>query len=99
MKTFTSTEKVPGGYYLNVRDWKLEAIDGASGTLPGGDAWRYVRVPVLGLLLVAPLLGLAFVVILPFFGFAVLVEGLWRRVQAAMAVRRIGEVRPTRVRR
>ena len=99
MKTFTGTERVAGGYYMNVRGWQLEAIDGASGTLPGGEDGRYVRVPVLGMLLVAPLFGLVFVVLLPFFGVAVLVEGLWRRTEAALAVRRTGGVRPTRARR
>ena len=68
MTTCTGRETVKGGYYLNVAEWKLEAVDGAAGTLSGGPGARYVRVPMLALLVVAPLLGLVLVVLLPFFG-------------------------------
>lgn len=99
MTTFNGTESVKGGYYLDVREWKLEAIDGASGALPGDEGDRYIRVPVLLLLIVAPLLGLGFVVLLPFFGVAVLGEQLWHKAVAAIGKRRIATVRPTMVRR
>ena len=99
MKRFTGTQAVKGGYYFNIRNWKLEAVDGTFGTLPGTDTDRYLRVPLVALLFVAPVLGLFFVVLLPFFGLAVLGEGLWRRMRAVMATRGAGRVRPTTVRR
>jgi hypothetical protein len=96
MKTYFGAETVKGGYYLNVGEWKLEAVDGNAGTLPGGAEARYVRVPMPGLLVVAPVLGMALVVVLPFFGLAVLGEGLWTKARTMLAVRR---VRATTVRR
>jgi hypothetical protein len=99
MTTYTGAETVKGGYYLNVAEWKLAALDGESGTLPGGAAARYVRLPMLALLLVAPLFGLALVVLLPFFGLAVLGEGLWTLGRARMTARREARVRPTTARR
>jgi hypothetical protein len=98
MKTFNGAETVRGGYYLNLGGWKLEALDGEAGTLPGGAEARYVRVPMPGLLLVAPLLGMALVVLLPFFGLAVLGEALWTKTATLVAARR-GRVRATTTRR
>jgi hypothetical protein len=98
MKTFNGAETVKGGYYLNVAEWKLEAVDGEAGTLTGGAEARYVRVPMPGLLVVAPLLGMALVVLLPFFGLAVLGEALWTKAGTLTAARR-ARVRPTTTRR
>jgi hypothetical protein len=97
MKTYNGAETVTGGYYLNLAEWKLEPV-GEAGTLSGGADARYVRVPMPGLLVVAPLLGMALVVLLPFFGLAVLGEALWTKTATIMAARR-GGVRPTTTRR
>lgn len=88
MTTYTARETVRGGYYLNVQDWKLEAIDGRGGALPDGDGARYVRIPLLVMLAAAPLAGLALVVVLPFLGLTVLGEEAWRRAATAIAARR-----------
>jgi hypothetical protein len=98
MKTYNGAEAVKGGYYLNVGEWKLEAVNGASGTLAGGVEARYVRLPMLALLVVAPVLGMGLVLLLPFFGLAVLGEGLWTKARTVLAARR-APVRPTTVRR
>jgi hypothetical protein len=98
MRTYSGTETVKGGYYLNVREAKLEAVDGRAGTLPGEAHARYVRVPLLAMLLLAPLLGLLFVVVLPFLGLAVLVEQGWHKA-AVLRARRSVAVRPATNRR
>jgi hypothetical protein len=74
MRTYTGTDTVTGGYYLNRRELKLEVIEGENGVLPGDEKAVYVRVPGPAMLVVAPLLGLAFVVVMPFLGVAVLLE-------------------------
>jgi hypothetical protein len=99
MATYKGTQMVKGGYYLDMRNMRLEVIEGAAGTLPGDDAVRYVRVPLLALLVVAPVLGLLFVVLLPFLGLAVVVEQLWRKTVVAVRERRAGGVRPATLRR
>ena len=88
MTTYTGNDMVKGGYYLNVRDWKVEAIDGAVGALPAVEGARYVRVPLLAMLALAPLFGLGFVVVLPFLGLVVLGEEAWGKAAAAVAARR-----------
>jgi hypothetical protein len=83
MTMFTGGEKVPGGYYFDAGQWSLEAIEGASGMLPGDARNRYVRVPALALLVAAPLMGLAFVIVLPFIGLVVVAEQLSKRITGA----------------
>lgn len=102
MTTYTGTQNVKGGYYLNLNGWNMEAVNGKAGVLPGDESARYVRVPMLALLVVAPLLGLGFVVVLPFLGLAVLGEQGWHKATQAAAARRAAATRtpsPTTVRR
>jgi hypothetical protein len=79
MTTYTGAQPVEGGYYLNTTEWKLEMVRGPGGALPGEATMRYYRVPLLGMLVVAPLMGLVFVVLMPFLGLAVMIEQGWRK--------------------
>lgn len=88
MATFTGTANVKGGFYLNVRDWKLEVVQGATGVLPGDAAVRYRRVPLVAMLVLAPLMGMLFVILLPFIGIAVVLEQVWHKVVAPAILRR-----------
>ncbi len=74
MARFTGAETVTGGYYLNVGQTKLEVIEGASGVLPGDGGVRYMRIPVIAMIVLAPLMGLLFVLLVPFIGIAVVIE-------------------------
>ena len=69
MTTYTGTQQVTPGLYLNLKRRTMEHVE-KDGALPGVDTDRYYRVPMLLWLAVAPLLGLAFVIFLPFIGFA-----------------------------
>ena len=100
MATFKGGQSVKGGYFFSRRDWKLEMVEAPFGTLPGdaGTTWR--RVPVPAMLVLAPLLGLAFVMLLPFIGLAVVCEPIARNLSEAYR-RRGRQVRaqqPTTVR-
>lgn len=69
MKHYRGSEKVEPGLYFNARQLSFKSIDD-EGPLPGGRDDVYRRVPTLALLVVGPLLGLVYVIFLPFIGFA-----------------------------
>jgi hypothetical protein len=68
----TGGETVKGGFYWNRATWRLENVEGKTGTLPGDAETRYAHVPTLLMLVLAPVMGGLFVVFLPFIGFALL---------------------------
>jgi hypothetical protein len=69
MTTYTGTQNVEAGLYYSTRPFRLTTMD-QNGPLPGMDDREYHRVPMVLMLALAPLLGLAFVIFLPFIGFA-----------------------------
>ena len=69
MRTYRGTETVEPGLYFNLRQLSFKSVD-EEGPLPGEPEDIYRRVPMLALLLVGPVMGLAFVVFLPFIAFA-----------------------------
>lgn len=71
--TFQGNQAVESGYYLNTTRWTIEPVAEDGGRLPAGPGtWR--RVPTLAALLATPVLGLAFLLFLPFIGFALTAE-------------------------
>lgn len=83
MTTYTGTQPVEPGLYVNTRNFRVTSMDNR-GPLPGADGERYRRVPMLVMLAIAPLLGLAFVIFLPFIGFAMVAKLLGEKaLQAA----------------
>ena len=78
MFTYTGGETVSGGFYWNRGTWHLENVEGKRGTLPGGAETRYIWVPTLAMLVLAPIMGGLFVVFLPFIGFALMLGALAR---------------------
>lgn len=70
MKAYRAGEVAKPGLYLNPRQLSFRSVD-EEGALPGKGDESYRRVPVLLLLVMGPLLGLAYAVFLPFIGFAV----------------------------
>lgn len=94
MKTFLGGQTVKGGYFLNLREWKLEVVEGDKGTLPADAGARYRRVPAFALIVLAPVMGLAFVVLLPFIGLAVMVEQAGRQFGRLLKARH-GEPKAT----
>jgi hypothetical protein len=69
MKRFKGGETVEIGLYFNLRECSFKSID-EKGPLPGTDTDVYRRVPMLVLLAVGPVLGLVYVMFLPFIGIA-----------------------------
>lgn len=83
MFTYQGGEKVEGGFYLNRRTFEVAVIN-REGVLEGGPGEAYARVPTLFVLALAPALGAAFAMFLPFIGIAMALDlgarKLWRRV-------------------
>jgi hypothetical protein len=69
---------VKGGFYFNRDKLDLITVSGKQGLLPGADGQRYLRVPVLAVLFLAPVLGGLFVMFMPFIGFALVFQHLGR---------------------
>jgi hypothetical protein len=74
----TAGTLVKGGFYFNRDKLDLIAVSGKEGLLPGANGQRYLRVPVLAVLLLAPVLGGLFVMFMPFIGFALVFQHLGR---------------------
>lgn len=79
MKIYRGTQKVEPGIYFNLREVSFKSMD-ETGTLPGTeqDAWR--RVHPVALLVVGPLMGLAYAIFLPLIGFAMVGGALLRKL-------------------
>lgn len=72
MKAINGGTRVKAGFYWRTGRWEIVPVEGASGaTLPGGADEAYYRIPTLGMLVAAPVMGALFVVFLPLIGFAI----------------------------
>jgi len=80
MKRYGGGAKVDGGYYLSLESWEVSAIGDAGGTLPDGPGERFVQVPRPILFTVAPVVGGAFVLFLPFIGLGLALHEAGKRV-------------------
>ena len=66
---YHSGEAVPRGAYWNISTGELVHCDAATEVL-AGDSMTYLKVHPAALVLLGPIIGLAFVLCLPFIGFA-----------------------------
>jgi hypothetical protein len=78
----TAGTLVKGGFYFNRDKLDLITVSGKEGLLPGANGQRFLRVPVLAVLLLAPVLGGLFVMFMPFIGFALVFQHLGRLMLA-----------------
>jgi hypothetical protein len=72
MTTYDGNSNVKSGYYFSTSTLGVEVIAEDGGRLPGASSTRYVSVPFPLLFLIIPVVGLAFLMFLPFIGFALL---------------------------
>ena len=68
MRTYTGSQIVDPGFYVNVKRCSVKSIENR-GPLPGSKEDTYRGVPILAMLAIAPLLGLVYVIFLPLIGF------------------------------
>lgn len=77
-----------GGTYFNLRSWEFITVAKPQGNLPGSEGQPYFRVPVALVLMLGPILGLFFVVLLPLAGLLAIPVALGRGVY--LLTRRLG---------
>ena len=77
------------GFYWNLGKWEMTMVPKQGGILPGGVNDAYLKVPVVALLVMAPLMGAVYAMFLPFIGFAMLFTFLGKK---ALAMGRSGAV-------
>ena len=92
MTTSIGGTAVRSGYYWNLGKWEVIPIERDGGLLPGGRGDKFLRLPVLAVLLLLPMLGGLFVVFLPVIGFVLAFQaaarpivGLFRKSAAELA--------------
>jgi hypothetical protein len=61
--------RVKKGYYFSAKSWFLQPMPRDGEALPGTSGEKYLHVPLLLAFVVAPLMGAAFLMFLPFIGF------------------------------
>lgn len=73
MKTYQGGEKVKSGFYFSFREKDLQDIPD-QGVLPGNHEDHYVKVPGLFVILGGPIIGLLYIMFLPFIAFAMVLS-------------------------
>ena len=72
MARYHGGEKVKGGLYWNPARWEILPLPKGGGVLPGEHEARYIRLPLLMMMVVGPFMGALFVMFLPVIGFVLL---------------------------
>ncbi len=92
MTAYAGGIAVRSGYYWNPGKWEVVPVARDGETLPGARAERYLRIPLLLVLLALPAMGGLFVVFLPLIGFLLTfraalrpIAGLFRRSAEGLA--------------
>ncbi len=80
----TGGQTVGHGFYWNADKWEITLIERQGGLLPGAAKERYARVPVLAMLVLAPIMGALYVFFLPFIGVAMVLDFVARRIWRAV---------------
>jgi hypothetical protein len=69
MTKLNAGTRVKKGYYFSMKNWALQPVATDGAALPGERGETYLHVPLLLAFVVAPLMGAAFLMFLPFIGF------------------------------
>lgn len=76
-------DSVKFGFYWNMKEWEAQIVPAAGGTLNGDAAAKYLRLPLLAVLVIAPVMGAVYAFFLPFIGFAMVAAFLTGRLRRA----------------
>ncbi len=80
MKKFNGGSSVSGGYYWHTQKWEVMPIKDETGVLPGDKGDTFVKVSIPMLLVLAPAIGGAYALFLPFIGFAMATYAFGRKI-------------------
>lgn len=88
---FNGSDNVRFGFYWNVKEWEAQIVPKEGGELKGTTGDRYVRLPLLAVLVLAPVMGALYAFFLPFIGIAMVLmflagklRGLFRTTPPAV---------------
>ena len=85
MKTYVAGAPVKAGTYMDLSTGQFLSVGGAEGDrLPGKPEARYARVPVGVVLILGPIIGLAYIIFLPLAGIGSLFVVAARRLKGAV---------------
>ncbi len=62
------------GYYFNLKSWEVHPVPADGERLPGEAGQQWIAVPTVAALVLTPILGLTFLMFLPFIGFYLTLE-------------------------
>ena len=80
MATYAGGSSVKRGYYIDRGAFEFATVEHDGDALPGGSERRWLYLPVIAVIAVAPALGSLFFLTLPFVGFGVVAYGLARKL-------------------
>jgi len=80
MTTIAAGTQVSKGYYFSAKSWTLQPVSADGAVLAGEPGEKFVHIPLLLAFLVAPMMGAAFLMFLPFIGFYLAAVALSRPV-------------------
>jgi len=69
------------GFYWNLGEWEAQIVPKEGGELKGSGDQAYLRMPLLALLVLAPLMGALYAFFLPFIGIAMVLMFLAGRLR------------------
>lgn len=75
---------VKKGTYWNLGNGEREVL-GSEGTLPGNDRSTYLKAPAIVMVLLGPVVGFFYVLVLPFIGMAMILTVVARQVAHMLA--------------
>ena len=78
----------PCGTYVNTKEWEFHSVP-REGDYLEGEGVTYYRVPLLAVMVLGPLAGLAFILFLPVAVPAVLIYAVARRLSLSIRGRRV----------
>jgi hypothetical protein len=89
MKRYFGNQLVKRGIYLSLKRRDFVTIENESDPLPGASDERYVKIQPIAMIVLGPIMGLMYVIFLPFISFA-MVLGLVAS-KALLGLRLLGE--------
>ena len=80
MATYAGGTAVKRGYFIDGKSFEFTTVERDGSTLPGGPERRWLHLPVLVVIAVAPALGGLFVLSFPLIGFGVVAYSLAKKI-------------------
>jgi hypothetical protein len=78
MTRFSAGERAKAGYYFSAKSWEVHPVPADGERLPGEAGQHWYAIPTAAALILTPLLGLTFLMFLPFIGFYLTIEAALR---------------------